>query len=83
MLLSYDLYTLCFHFFSLNATLHTLMETFVTVSVQSEIAVRKKSALKDLQSSSFINFVTYLFSQGRRGYHHGHIVLLLKVSFRL
>ena len=24
----------------MNATLHTLMETFVTVSVQSEIAVR-------------------------------------------
>ena len=32
-----------FYFFSLNATLHTLMETFVTVSVQSEIAVRNIS----------------------------------------
>ena len=30
---------------SLNATLHTLMETFVTVSVQSEIAVRKIGSL--------------------------------------
>ena len=52
---------------SLNATLHTLMETFVTVSVQSEIAVRKIGSL----------FVE-LFQMFDRLHHFGNFLLSLK-----